>query len=121
MKNLFRLVLALVLALAVAACGDDDGTSDTTAGGDTADGVTIVMENTSYDPANVTVEVGTTVTWVHQDGGLAHTTTSATGEWDSGEMTDGDEFSFTFEETGSFAYFCEFHPGVMTGTITVTG
>jgi plastocyanin len=34
-------------------------------------------------------------------------------------MRQDDTFSFTFNQAGSFDYFCEIHPG-MTGTVTVT-
>ncbi len=38
--------------------------------------------------------------------------------FDSGTLSDGDSFDFTFEESGDIAYHCEIHPS-MTGTITV--
>ena len=72
---------------------------------------------------STTVQVGTTVTWLH-DGGASHTTTSGapgatTGLWDSGTMRRGDTLSFRFSEAGEFPFFCKFHPGSMKGTITV--
>ena len=71
---------------------------------------------------NLTVTVGTTVTWTNQDG-QAHTTTAGmldnkTGEWDSGFMGQDDTFTHTFAEAGTFAYYCVFHP-FMTGTVIV--
>ena len=69
--------------------------------------VTVRMEDNFFDPANITVEPGTTVTWV-QSGNNPHTTTSYDGLWDSGmiEGGSGGTFSFTFEEPGTFDYFC---------------
>src|SRR5687768_485286 len=69
--------------------------------------VTVRMEDNSFDPANITVEPGTTVTWV-QSGNNPHTTTSYDGLWDSGmiEGGSGGTFSFTFEEPGTYAHFC---------------
>ena len=85
--------------------------------------VTVGMEDNFFDQANITVEPGTTVTWV-QRGQYGHTTTSYDGLWDSGLIegnTDG-TFSFTFEEPGVYEYFCGPHEAVgMIGTVTVTG
>jgi hypothetical protein len=81
------------------------------------------MEDNFFDPANITVEPGTTVTWV-QGGNNPHTTTSYDGLWDSGmiEGGSGGTFSFTFEEPGTYDYFCVPHEQLgMIGTVTVTG
>jgi plastocyanin len=85
--------------------------------------VTVRMEDNFFDPANITVEPGTTVTWV-QSGNNPHTTTSYDGLWDSGmiEGGSGGTFSFTFEEPGTFDYFCIPHEDLgMVGSVTVTG
>jgi plastocyanin len=85
--------------------------------------VTVRMEDNFFEPANITVEPGTTVTWV-QSGNNPHTTTSYDGLWDSGMLEGGSgaTFSFTFEETGTFDYFCIPHEEMgMVGTVTVTG
>lgn len=87
------------------------------------DEVTVRMEDNAFDPANITVEPGTTVTWV-QSGNNPHTTTSYDGLWDSGmiEGGSGGTFSFTFEEPGTFDYFCIPHESLgMIGSVTVTG
>ena len=81
------------------------------------------MEDNFFDPANITVEPGTTVTWV-QSGNNPHTTTSYDGLWDSGmiEGGSGGTFSFTFEEPGTFDYFCIPHEDLgMVGSVTATG
>ena len=84
--------------------------------------VTVNMEDNFFDQANITVEPGTTVTWV-QKGKYGHTTTSYDGLWDSGLIegnTDG-TFSYTFDEPGAYEYFCGPHEEMgMVGTVTVT-
>ena len=67
--------------------------------------VTVSMEDNYFDAPNVTVEPGTTVTWV-QNGQNPHTTTSYDGLWDYGiiEGGSGSTFSFTFEEPGTYGY-----------------
>jgi len=85
--------------------------------------VTVRMEDNFFDPANITVEPGTTVTWV-QSGNNPHTTTSYDGLWDSGliEGGSGGTFSFTFEKPGTYDYFCIPHEDLgMVGSVTVTG
>lgn len=84
--------------------------------------VTVSIEDNFFAPANITVEPGTTVTWV-QNGDNAHTTTSYDGLWDSGiiEGGSGGSFSFTFEEPGTYDYYCIPHEELgMVGTVTVT-
>ncbi len=84
--------------------------------------VTVRMEDNFFAPANITVEPGTTVTWV-QSGDNAHTTTSYDGLWDSGLLEGGSDatFSFTFDEPGTYDYFCIPHEEMgMVGSVTVT-
>ena len=85
--------------------------------------VTVRMEDNFFAPANITVEPGTTVTWV-QSGSNPHTTTSYDGLWDSGLIPggSGQSFSFTFEEPGTYDYFCLPHEDLgMVGSVTVAG
>ncbi|MBK8465529.1 MAG: VCBS repeat-containing protein [Chloracidobacterium sp.] len=73
----------------------------------------------SYDPQNPTIYVGDTVTWTNIDGS-GHTTTSNGSIWNSGTLSNGQAFSFTFTSAGTFPYRCSIHAG-MTGSITVLG
>jgi plastocyanin len=77
----------------------------------------VEMNGLEFSPAELVIRVGDTVTWVNLDV-MAHTTTSADGSWDSGSMTKGDEWSFTFDDAGVFAYDCTFHP-TMRGMVVV--
>ena len=85
--------------------------------------VVVMMEDNYFEPANLSVPVGTTVTWV-QSGNHPHTTTSDQGLWDSGVIPGGSggSFSVTFNEPGTFPYHCTIHLNEgMVGTVTVTG
>ena len=62
-----------------------------------------------YDINVLTVQVGTTVTWVNEDS-QAHTVTDVDLGFDSGLMSKGDTWSYTFTEVGEFEYFCAPHP-----------
>jgi plastocyanin len=81
--------------------------------------VDVAARDNFFDPAQITVPVGTTVRWRNL-GANQHTTTSDSGVWDSGVLNPGQEFSFTFNAQGSYPYHCNIHPG-MTGLVTVTG
>jgi plastocyanin len=90
--------------------------------GQAQEGVTIV--DNAYQPKQVEVDPGTTVVWT-QVGQLPHTVTADDGSFDSGEMGEGDTYSRTFQQPGSYPYYCAFHgaPGGegMSGTVVVTG
>lgn len=73
----------------------------------------------SFDPQNLTIYIGDTVRWTNIDG-AGHTTTSNGGFWDSGTLSNGQSFSYTFNSAGTFPYRCSIHSGI-TGTITVLG
>jgi plastocyanin len=72
----------------------------------------------SFDPARLNISVGTTVTWTNNDS-VTHTVTADQGAFDSGNLSPGSTFSFTFSQAGSYPYHCTPHPS-MKGTITVT-
>ena len=76
------------------------------------------LGNRAYSPDNLSVAVGSSVTWTNSDG-IAHTTTADNGVWNSGTVPAGGRFSFTFQNAGTFTYHCTIHPG-MIGTVTVT-
>jgi plastocyanin len=85
--------------------------------------VGVSMANMAFSPVRLIVGAGTTVTWTNGDGNIQHTTTSDDGLWDSGLLSGGDTFSYTFDEPGIFPYYCIPHgaPGGqgMSGTIIV--
>jgi plastocyanin len=90
-------------------------------------GSTIQTVGTSFEPANLTVAAGTTVTWTDTDG-VAHTVTSGTGSSaaDAGQLFDMSltghgSVTHTFDTPGTYPYFCRPHePMGMRGTVTVT-
>ena len=76
-----------------------------------------------YDPEIIDVTVGTTVAWDNIDNTI-HSVTSGTpdaggdGKFDSEMMNAEDTYKFTFNEVGSYDYFCIFHPW-MVGVVNV--
>ncbi len=79
---------------------------------------TVIIQNAMFQPDSLTVPAGTTVTWVNRDI-VRHTVTSTEGLFDSGRLEFGGSFTYTFEEPGTFDYYCTIHP-TMQGTVIVT-
>lgn len=78
----------------------------------------VSMEGSAFTPANITVRVGTTITWTNNDNTLHDVVADSDGGPNSSNMQEGDTFSFKFENVGEFPYHCSYHPG-MTGKVTV--
>jgi len=75
-----------------------------------------------FIPSAVTITTGNTVTWTNDDT-AAHTVTSGTdvtpdGIFDSSLLPAGKTFSFKFESSGKYPYYCMVHPW-MTGRVIV--
>lgn len=64
-----------------------------------------------------TIRPGDTVVWTWF--GNLHSVTEANGLFDSGVHNVPFTFSFTFDDVGSYSYFCSFHGAHMAGTIIV--
>ena len=78
-----------------------------------------------YDPPSINIKIGDTVTWINDDR-EGHTVTSGVGSGRFGWMGDDygtpngifdserfmpqESWSYTFEEKGTFRYFCVIHP-----------
>lgn len=71
----------------------------------------------AFEPAELNVAVGTTVTWANV-GVAPHTITARDASFDSGTLKAGATFSFRFDKPGTFPYLCAFHPD-MTGRVVV--
>jgi plastocyanin len=70
----------------------------------------------AYEPQQVSVQVGDTVTWTHT-GELPHTVTADDGSFDSHPacppdcMQEGETFTHTFTSPGEVSYYCTVHGG----------
>lgn len=100
-----------------------------------ANTISVSIENNAFDPAEIVIAEGDTVTWtVTTASGAPHTVTSAAADGaaqgaafdsqaDDPDLTKlkdvGGTYSFTFTEAGTYAYLCTVHPTEMTGTVEV--
>jgi plastocyanin len=121
-KKAFILIAGIAIlvafAMAVSACGDEKTTTTSSASTTPVEKSSIVnISGNKFDPAELAVDVGTTVTWSNNDS-VTHTITGANGIFNSGDLKSGQNFGYTFNEPGTFDYTCTIHPG-MKGTVTV--
>jgi len=78
--------------------------------------------NRCYVPSSITINPGKQVTWVNEDSAF-HSVTSGfydapTNLFDSGYLDPFESFTVTFEESGTYDYFCTLHPW-MNGQVIV--
>jgi len=79
--------------------------------------------NACYLPADITINAGDTVEWINVDT-AAHTVTGGSpadgpsGVFDSSLVMASANYAFTFDDAGSYDYFCMVHPW-MVGSVTV--
>lgn len=96
--------------MGVAGCTADKGAG--------APGINEVwMQNITFVPATLTVQVNTMLKWTNHDN-TSHTVTSDDNLFDSGIIPGGSTFSRQFTATGTYTYHCNIH-SVMTGKIIV--
>ncbi len=77
----------------------------------------VKIENFTFGPASLTVPSGTTVRWTNHDD-IPHTVVSEDVSFKSRALDTGDQYTYTFQEPGTYEYVCTLHPR-MKGTITV--
>ena len=83
--------------------------------------VVVELQGTSFIPSQVTIQRGQTVRWVNRDGQFHTVTPDGHGEWSSASLNQsGQTFEHTFDDAGSFDYFCQPHRTAgMTGRVVV--
>jgi plastocyanin len=122
MRTSRRIALAAVLVLSLAtlvACSSSPassgGGSSSGGSGSGSSAVTVTLQNIAFNPSQIDVGVGGTVTFVNKDS-VAHDIVGS--GWDSGSLAPGASFSQTFPTAGTFPIHCIIHPS-MTGSVTV--
>ena len=74
-----------------------------------------------YIPSKIVIEIGKQVTWVNEDSAF-HSVTSGFYEtptelFDSGHLDPFESYTLTFDESGTFDYFCTLHPWMKSQVI----
>jgi plastocyanin len=81
-------------------------------------GTHVAIRDFAFHPGHLVIMAGTTITWTNQDD-AQHTVTFRNGMADSGLLSRGQTYQYTFASPGTFAYYCTVHPH-MVGTVLVT-
>ena len=117
------LAIFVVIAVTPSAFADHATATVTNAPGSSVPGCEETADG-CFIPSMVTLDVGSEVIWENSDT-AAHTITSGTpmegpdGVFDSSLIMAGSSFSHTFEEAGTYDYFCMVHPW-MQGMVMVS-
>ncbi len=125
MKRLTLLSVFIALALALSACsvhlglskliGGGGASSSTTktvkathtppvGGTPASSGTNVSINNAKYRPKNLTIKVGTTLTWTNNDSVPQSVTSDTPGLFDSGLLQPGKTWTYTFSQAGTFPY-----------------
>lgn len=79
----------------------------------------ITAKNFAFNPKEITVNRGDTVTWTNEDAGQHQIASKPDGAlFKSDLLNQGQSYSFTFNTAGEFDYLCLIHPS-MTGKVIV--
>jgi plastocyanin len=109
---------AFLAALGLGIAGLGAGAGSVPAGAQQKPDTTEVkIDNFTFGPTELTVRVGTTITWTNADD-IPHTVVSTDKVFKSKVLDTDEKFSFTFSTPGTFPYFCSIHPK-MTGKVVV--
>lgn len=105
----------LLMATAAVGCSSNNSTP---AGEDAS---VVIMKDSGvghYHPGTVRVGRGGEVVWTNKSGVVHNVVFDQPSIQSSGLMKDGDTFSASFPNSGSFSYICTLHP-TMKGSVEV--
>lgn len=66
------------------------------------------LEYKAFNPTQLQVDSGATVTFTNKDN-ADHSVTSNNGLFNSGKIKSGNSFTYTFNATGNYYYYCSYH------------
>lgn len=101
------IVLSVLFVIGISGCTYKQSTNDT-----------VVIQNEGFSPSALIIPVNTTVIWINKDP-VTQNIVSDTGLFDSGNLSNGQSFNYTFNQTGSYHYHSNIHPNIK-GLIIVT-
>ena len=121
-------LLLLLSSLLVVACGGGETTTsaavtDTTAatsstsGQGQPEGAQVVISDYKYEPADITIKAGESVTWTNEDS-VQHNAAADENAFEGPLLSKGESYTFTFDAPGIYPYHCTPHP-FMKATVTV--
>ncbi|MBS3123975.1 cupredoxin family copper-binding protein [Candidatus Woesearchaeota archaeon] len=79
--------------------------------------VNVDIKSFSFKPNSITINLGDVVTWTNYDS-IRHTATSDDGLFNSNLLSLGESWSYKFEQSGEYGYYCQPHTS-MRGKVVV--
>jgi plastocyanin len=73
--------------------------------------VTVDIRDFAFEPGNLEVPLGATVTWVNHDA-APHDATADDGSWKTDTLERNERGSVSFDRPGEFFYYCSIHPSM---------
>jgi len=115
MKNYVILLTALISIALICGCmsvpsnpKETSPSTQITKNVPTGPSATVIIKARAFDPSTITVKEGTTVTWINEDPVLHHVVhlpeVTKTELFNSGPLSSGQSFSYTFTEKGRYNY-----------------
>jgi len=110
-KQLFVSFIIIMLIIGISGCSTAKDAPPSVP----PDEFTVIIEDYKFQPAEITIKSGETITWINKDS-VKHT---ATGDsFDSGLFGKDETFQQQFDEAGTYDYICTPHP-YMKGKVIV--
>ena len=81
-----------------------------------AETIHVGIKNFMFTPMTVTVPQGATVQWINLDD-IPHTVVEKTKAWRSSALDTNDTYSRTFDQPGTYEYYCGLHPQMVAKVI----
>jgi len=116
-RNLAAVIFGAAAVLSLVAASAALRPHSATAAQEKTGAISVSIDNFSFAPSPLEIPAGTEVTWINKDD-VPHTVVSTDRKLRSQALDTGEKFSFTFQDPGTYQYFCSVHPK-MTGTIIV--
>jgi plastocyanin len=116
MKSFIQ-VLVLTLSVPLALVASGAGTAKPAPHASEPPSYTINIKDFMFSPRNLTIPVGSKVTWTNKDE-EPHKVAEVNSSFTSKPLDTDEGFTYEFKVPGKYEYFCTVHPR-MTGTIIV--
>ena len=88
-----------------------------TAAPEATDAAVVTIQQMRFNPPQVVIKQGGTVTWNQADR-MPHDVTASDGSYASDRLRQGGMFNQTFDKPGTYDYYCSLHPN-MRGQVVV--
>lgn len=77
----------------------------------------VEIKGFAFTPSEIKIKKGETVTWTNKDSAPHKVVSDSGNELGSQALSNGDTYSHTFSQTGTFGYHCAIHPSMKASVI----